>query len=1354
MVTRKLKEPVRQCSAADVLAVLFCLGDGVNFWRLRDHKFFKGTDATNQIQKLIRADYINEVHESFWTYLQLSPKGFKRLMSEFNTEQLPVLKAAILEDNWNLLGSLFACQFLSQLFEFRQKQSVEKNEQLDENEQYQSFVASHLFSVSALFVDLDDWRGILDLQPLSFFETFLEKLREDYLTHWSVLCDLSSVEFALSHLPDGEDKATLHDWFVFYFGFMQQGLPNEQLKKLSRTGMYYPIVQAIQSMNAKEPSVEAVSLMKEALKRIGKKRQFDELIPDWLWGLALYRDRANRDSQKRLQTMASSSKLMNDAKRFSLWLIAMIGTDQDPTGDLEDVFYGPKYYDGEMGIEERISRAIFIATAFNFGFVKKLAANDPLLLALCKVFPIFNVDAARLTRSASYLEEQENQFGIKALFPDYIVKPHWEQVLDRLIAKESVKTVKPRENASVKARQRLAYFLDNTDESIAIKVQKSKDGVNWSKGTDLSYGAFAKGVEGMTEQDRTVAQCLKHPFGYVSRWILPWGNALEALIGSPNVFDANNPSNRLEVVKENVRIEVKSDSTGYRFESNVPDDFIPYQMTYVISWGADNRISVMAPSPEECSLLAEMRAMPAFPQEAKGKLTQYLELLSRTTPVMSELLENSETLQKRAGDSRITLRIQPTDESSYSVKALVHPIEGAALTCEPGKGLAFLATNVAGETIRVERDLKLEAKNFVELEVALQPIDDSRESEYTWQLDMIDCLTLLDIVREHATIACVEWPEGVKFTVSKAKINADALKLSVRDMGSWFTLEGHVQVDQKSVLTVAELLEKIRSAQGQFIRLGEKEYIALSESLRKQLQTLEGLTRKGKKAKDALTISAFNAGFIDDLSHEGVKIDADEAFKQLTQRIQAAKTLNPVIPSGLRAELRPYQVEGFEWLSRLSSWGAGALLADDMGLGKTLQAIALMLSRASEGPALVLMPAAVLFNWADEIRRFAPGLNAIVLGHQKRESVIEGAKVGDVLLVTYGVLASDAALFTKKSWSTVILDEAHTIKNRDTKTSKAVMQLKSDARVLLTGTPLQNHLSEIWNLFEFANPGLLGSFQDFSERFVIAVEKNRDRDRQRLLKRILSPFILRRTKAEVLDELPEKTEVTLRVELSDEERALYENLRQSASVNLESGKINPIEALAELTKLRQAACNARLVNPTLKLESSKTKAFLELVDELHEGGHRALVFSQFTSHLALIREALDAKGIEYLYLDGATPASERHKLVEQFQHGSQPLFLISLKAGGTGLNLTAADYIIHLDPWWNPAIEDQASDRAYRIGQENPVTIYRLIAQNTIEEKILRLHETKKSLADALLEGSDLSSRLSRDEILRLLAEA
>lgn len=291
--------------------------------------------------------------------------------------------------------------------------------------------------------------------------------------------------------------------------------------------------------------------------------------------------------------------------------------------------------------------------------------------------------------------------------------------------------------------------------------------------------------------------------------------------------------------------------------------------------------------------------------------------------------------------------------------------------------------------------------------------------------------------------------------------------------------------------------------------------------------------------------------------------------------------------------------------------------------------------------------------------------------------------------------------------------------------------IKAEARVLLTGTPLQNHVSELWPLVEFATPGLFGSYAAFCARFAVPIEKERDRPRQHLLRRLLAPFMLRRTKDDVLDELPEKTELDGWVDLSEPERAL-----------------------AELTLLRLAACHPKLVDASLEYASTKSEVFMRIAGDLIQAGHRALVFSKFTSHLALIRAELDRAGIGYQYLDGATPAAERLESVERFNKGRTPLFLISLKAGGTGLNLTSADYVVHLDPWWNPAVEDQASDRAYRIGQTRPVTISRLIAAGTIEEKILRLHASKKTMADALLEGTDMASRLGREEILELLAAA
>ena len=539
-----------------------------------------------------------------------------------------------------------------------------------------------------------------------------------------------------------------------------------------------------------------------------------------------------------------------------------------------------------------------------------------------------------------------------------------------------------------------------------------------------------------------------------------------------------------------------------------------------------------------------------------------------------------------------------------------------------------------------------------------------------------------------------------------------------------------------------EEFEKLMAHAGEVIPFKE-EFVYLDPALLKKLKAQVDFM-EGAGYLDMM--KAVYTGQLDD----GLQVSVPE---HLLERVRELGRVDAMpIPSGLQATLRPYQERGYSWLMRNLTLGLGALIADDMGLGKTVQAIAFLLSRAQHGASLVVMPTSVLLNWEREIKRFAPSLRPVIFNREDRAEVVKTLDAGDVLLSTYGLLPNEIENLKTVDWNVIVLDEAHTIKSKETKTSKAAMELTGDARLLLTGTPLQNHLSELWNLSEFANPGLLGGYTSFVERFVVPVEKLHDKERQRLLKRMISPFLLRRTKTDVLEELPEKTDITLRVELSEAERALYEGLRENTAKALETGEIKPMEALAALMKLRQAACHPQLVNPKLAMGSSKTDAFLELVDELRSNGHRALVFSQFTSHLALIRKALDERGIEYLYLDGAVSAAQRTKLTESFRLGSMPLFLISLKAGGTGLNLTAADYVIHLDPWWNPAIEDQASDRAYRIGQERPVTVYRLVAEGTIEEKILRLHDTKRSLADALLEGADMSSRLSKEMLLGLLS--
>jgi SNF2 family DNA or RNA helicase len=317
------------------------------------------------------------------------------------------------------------------------------------------------------------------------------------------------------------------------------------------------------------------------------------------------------------------------------------------------------------------------------------------------------------------------------------------------------------------------------------------------------------------------------------------------------------------------------------------------------------------------------------------------------------------------------------------------------------------------------------------------------------------------------------------------------------------------------------------------------------------------------------------------------------------------------------------------------------------------------------------------------------------------------------------------------------------------------MNLRGDFKLITTGTPIENHLGELWNLFRFINPGLLGSLESFDRRFATPIEKYGDKTAREQLKKLVRPFLLRRTKNQVLAELPPRTEILVPIELSVEEKAFYEALRRRALEKLSESDSTAgakhLQVLAEIMKLRRACCHPQLVAPDLDLAGSKLSRFGEILDDLLDNQHKALVFSQFVDHLHLLEQYLQQRSIRYQYLDGSTPAKARQTRVDAFQRGEGELFLISLKAGGVGLNLTAADYVIHMDPWWNPAVEDQASDRAHRMGQQRPVTIYRMIAKNTIEEKIVALHGQKRDLADSLLDGADISGKMSADDLLSLM---
>jgi len=486
----------------------------------------------------------------------------------------------------------------------------------------------------------------------------------------------------------------------------------------------------------------------------------------------------------------------------------------------------------------------------------------------------------------------------------------------------------------------------------------------------------------------------------------------------------------------------------------------------------------------------------------------------------------------------------------------------------------------------------------------------------------------------------------------------------------------------------------------------------------------------------------------------------------------------------------------------LAESGFGAVLADDMGLGKTVQTLGVLLQRAAGGPTLVVAPTSVCGNWLLEASRFAPSLQlelyGDVLGGEgvdnelsdaaepvrqgavpDSESAPENARrtarrrqvralgPGQVLVCSYALLQIDADILATPQWHSVVLDEAQAIKNPATRRAKAALALQSDFRLALTGTPIENRLGELWSIMGFCNPGLLGNAERFAKAFANPIEREEDphvkAQASRRLRRLLSPFLLRRTKAEVLTDLPPRTEIVHEVVPGPKERALLEALRQQAETSVAQALLanaqaggsregqNQFHVLAALTRLRRAACDPRLVAPELGLVGAKVQEFERLAVELVAGRHKALVFSQFTDFLSLLRERLELAGLSYQYLDGSTPAAERSKRVAAFQAGQGDLFLISLKAGGFGLNLTMADYVIITDPWWNPAAEEQASARAHRIGQQRPVTVYRLVTQGSIEEKIVRLHRSKRDLAEGILSGQDTAAPIDAAQLMELL---
>jgi SNF2 family DNA or RNA helicase len=668
-----------------------------------------------------------------------------------------------------------------------------------------------------------------------------------------------------------------------------------------------------------------------------------------------------------------------------------------------------------------------------------------------------------------------------------------------------------------------------------------------------------------------------------------------------------------------------------------------------------------------------------------------------------------------------------------------------------GKGPVLFTFEENGQRVFVERDLAREKLIALEARARIEaPLRWDDAIGHTEGLP--DTLELAEYLDRNPLGLAIEIKIG---TAPKVTAWADAKRdIDVSKKGAWLHLDGKLDV-QGIKLTLGDVLDAARLAQ-RFVRAADGVFLELSQEAIDKLRPVAiAVELAGTKTGEVPRLhDAFGSILAQakDLFETSSGIDVEA----ITRRFEA-RDVETRPPSLEHGTLRHYQSEGVAWMLQLATWAPGCILADDMGLGKTVQTAAVLQARAALGPQLIVAPASVTSNWMAELARFVPSISARWFNDDP-DLVPAVLGKNDVLIVSYGLLQRRAALFETQRWTTVVIDEAQYVKNVTAQRTDTVRNLQRDFTIALTGTPLENHVGELFSIADLAFPGLLGDEPTFREKFRRPIEGQRDEVKLAVLARLLGPFLLRRTRATVLQELPPREEITEYIDLAPPEQKRYLALRKACEAQFAKRKKEETAAqlkialFAALTRLRQLACDVSLVDPTYDGPSTKIARAVELATQLASEGNRALVFSQFTTFLTKLQAAFEAAGLRVAYLAGDTPTTKRRALVDAFQAGEYDVFCVSLLAGGTGLNLTKASYVIHTDPWWNPAAEEQATSRAHRMGQTEPVTVYRLVARGTIEEAVLEMHTSKKSLATAVLEGKASTKAITATELIELLS--
>lgn len=985
------------------------------------------------------------------------------------------------------------------------------------------------------------------------------------------------------------------------------------------------------------------------------------------------------------------------------------------------------------------------------------AGHAWLAMETAELLARLNVDQETNHQLAESIREQN---GLVSIIDTVRQVAPWERRLQALInLPANGNANKTNQNTAA----RLIWLISHDAKlglcDISPRLQRLGKNGKWSGGRAVALKKLAETAstaEGLTDQDRAVCATIMTDFhrDYYSYYKREYHHfsmesALSALVGHPLLF-LEQSDVRVDLVQGEPELIVTRSKKGIEVRMVPSPD--KQTDTYQVVKETPTRFKLVRFTAQHLTIASILQKSLKIPAQAEKLTNQAIASLSSMITIHSDLEGGTAGSREVEANPTPHLHLLPFQDG-LKAEILTKPLAEAEMWYKPGSGGHKVFAEVKNEKLYATRDLDQEKTLAKQLVTACPCL--SRQEEISGEYlipEPEDCLELLLELREIGEIAVVEWPQGESLRV-RGKANPSSLSLSISQDRDWFKASGSLTFDETGIVSLQQLIALLDQAKGRFVRLDDGSFLALTKEFKARLEELRDYS---EKHGDGIRFSPLASLALGDLSHDLGEIKADRHWKKHLERFN--ETIQPAVPSTLQAELRDYQLTGFTWLSQLAHWGVGACLADDMGLGKTIQALAVILRLAPNGPTLVLAPLSVLMNWQDEARRFAPTLNVISFGPGDRQQTLDNLHPFDLVICSYGLLQSEAEKLAQVQWQTIVLDEAQAIKNMNTKRSKAAMSLNGRFRFVTTGTPVENHLGELWNLFDFINPGLLGTFTHFSRTFMGSTSPENDKKARARLKKLIQPFILRRLKSQVLQELPSRTEITLRVEMSPEEAALYEAQRRLAVEKLTSSETEPqgqqhIRILAEIMRLRRLCCNPSLVLPKSTIESSKLKVFADLLDDIRDNHHKALVFSQFVDHLAILSTFLDQRGISYQYLDGSTPVAARRKRINAFQAGEGDVFLISLKAGGSGLNLTAADYVIHMDPWWNPAVEDQASDRAHRIGQQRPVTIYRLVMGNSIEEQIIQLHQQKRDLADSLLAGGDISGTMTAEQLLSLLKE-